>query len=191
MAASARVSPLQDPRPLRADARRNRERILEAARAAFAEQGSEVQMDDVAERAGVGVGTLYRHFPTKEALVVELVRRAVGGCIDTAALAVQREDPWEAVEWAVRDSAQRMARDAGLRDAMAGVRFEEGCPWEHSELTRHNTALIERAQRAGAMRPDITADDFRALMSGLSAAIASGGDPERHADILLAGLRTS
>jgi AcrR family transcriptional regulator len=136
------------------------------------------------------VGTVYRHFPDKEALVVELVRRAVGACIDTAALAVSREDPWEAVEWAVRDSAQRMARDAGLRDAMAGVRFQEGCPWEHSELTRHNTTLIERAQRAGVMRTDIDAHDFRAMMSGLSAAIASGGDPERQADILLAGLRT-
>ena len=62
-------------RPLRADARRNRERILESARAVFAECGAEAQIDDVASRAGVGVGTVYRHFPTKEALMVELVRQ--------------------------------------------------------------------------------------------------------------------
>jgi AcrR family transcriptional regulator len=181
--------PTEDPRPLRADARRNRERILLAARAAFAERGSEVQMDEIAQHAGVGVGTLYRHFPTKEALVVELVRQSVGGCIASAEQALHREDPWESVEWLVRHNAEEMARDAGMRDAIATVKFEDGCPWEHSELRRHNAALIERAQQAGAMDPGITVDDFRALMCGLSAAIASGGDPERQADILLAGLR--
>src|ERR1700674_5131132 len=62
-------------RPLRADARRNRERILESARAAFAESGDVVQIDDVARHAGVGVGTVYRHFPTKQALLAELVRQ--------------------------------------------------------------------------------------------------------------------
>ena len=61
-------------RPLRADARRNRERILEAARETFSEYGTEAQMDEIARRAGVGVGTLYRHFPTKDVLVGELVR---------------------------------------------------------------------------------------------------------------------
>src|SRR6478736_1618589 len=62
-------------RPLRADARRNRERILQSARAAFAESGSDAQIDDVARHAGVGVGTVYRHFPTKQALLTELVRQ--------------------------------------------------------------------------------------------------------------------
>ena len=70
-------------RPLRADARRNRERVLQAAREVFAEQGREAQMDDVARRAAVGVGTVYRHFPTKEALIDaiagEALRAAAGG----------------------------------------------------------------------------------------------------------------
>jgi AcrR family transcriptional regulator len=187
--ARAPLPPVEEARPLRADARRNRERILHTARAAFADRGQDVQMDEIAERAGVGVGTVYRHFPTKEALVLELVRESVGGCIEAAAAALEREDPWEAVESVVRDNAQNMARNRGLRDAMAGVDFPDDCPWENSQLRDHAAALIERAQRAGAMRAGITVDDYQALMCGLAAAIASGGDPERQSEFALAGLR--
>jgi AcrR family transcriptional regulator len=187
--ARAPLPPVEDARPLRADARRNRERILETARTAFADRGQDVQMDEIAERAGVGVGTVYRHFPTKEALVLELVRESVGGCIEAAAAALEREDPWEAVESVVRDNAQNMARNRGLRDAMAGVDFPDDCPWENSQLRGHAAALIERAQSAGAMRTGITVDDYQALMCGLAAAIASGGDPERQSEFALAGLR--
>jgi AcrR family transcriptional regulator len=187
--ARAPLPPVEDARPLRADARRNRERILETARTAFADRGQDVQMDEIAERAGVGVGTVYRHFPTKEALVLELVRESVGGCIEAAAAALEREDPWEAVESVVRDNAQNMARNRGLRDAMAGVDFPDDCPWENSQLRGHAAALIERAQSAGAMRAGITVDDYQALMCGLAAAIASGGDPERQSEFALAGLR--
>jgi AcrR family transcriptional regulator len=187
--ASAPLPPVEEARPLRADARRNRERILQTARSAFADRGQDVQMDEIAERAGVGVGTVYRHFPTKEALVLELVRESVGGCIEAAAAALEREDPWEAVESVVRDNAQNMARNRGLRDAMAGVDFPDDCPWEDSQLRGHAAALIERAQSAGAMRAGITVDDYQALMCGLAAAIASGGDPERQSEFALAGLR--
>jgi AcrR family transcriptional regulator len=187
--ASAPLPPVEGARPLRADARRNRERILQTARTAFADRGQDVQMDEIAERAGVGVGTVYRHFPTKEALVLELVRESVGGCIEAAAAALEREDPWEAVESVVRDNAQNMARNRGLRDAMAGVDFPDDCPWEDSQLRGHAAALIERAQSAGAMRAGITVDDYQALMCGLAAAIASGGDPERQSEFALAGLR--
>ena len=86
----------QTPKPQRADARRNRERILEAARVVFAEQGAEAQMDDVARAAGVGVGTVYRHFPQKDALMGELVASKFRTFADNAEIALTVADPLEA-----------------------------------------------------------------------------------------------
>src|ERR1041384_5426357 len=83
-------------RPLRADARRNREKVLQAARSVFSEHGRDAQMDDVARRAGVGVGTVYRHFPTKEALIEALMVAAFQTIADEAHRALDIEDPWEA-----------------------------------------------------------------------------------------------
>ena len=89
------VDPNTEERPLRADARRNRERILEAARYACAEHGSSVQMDDVARRAGVGVGTVYRHFPTKDALIEALVCEKMLTTTQNIRVALEIADPWE------------------------------------------------------------------------------------------------
>ena len=178
-----------EPRPLRADARRNRARLLGAARKAFAESGREVQMDEVADLAGVGVGTLYRHFPTKEDLVLELVRQAVRGYLESARQALTRDDPWEAIEWLVRQGAASMARSRGLRDAMSVIQFGGENPWQGDEVRSHSEAVLERARAAGAIAADVTADDWQALMCGLSAAIANGADPERQADFMLAGVR--
>src|SRR3954454_3860236 len=117
--ATAASTATTEQRPQRADARRNRERILAAAREAFAEAGRDVQMPDVARAAGVGVGTLYRHFPAKEDLVRALVRDKVQAVIDTAREAQPRHDPWEAIEWLVHQNAVKMAHSRGLRDAMS------------------------------------------------------------------------
>ena len=184
----SRSAPVE-PRPLRADARRNREKILEAGRKAFADSGREVQMDEVAELAGVGVGTLYRHFPTKEDLVLELVRQGVQGYLESARQALTRDDPWEAIEWLVRQKAASMARSRGLRDAMSVIQFDGENPWQADEVRSLSEAVLERARNAGAIAADVTADDWQALMCGLSAAIASGADPERQADFMLAGVR--
>jgi AcrR family transcriptional regulator len=178
-----------EPRPLRADARRNRVRILEAGRKAFAESGRDVQMDEVAQLAGVGVGTLYRHFPTKEDLVLELVRESVRGYLESARQALMRDDASEAVEWLVRDLAANMARNRGLRDAMSVIQFGDENPWQSDEVRSHAGAVLERARDAGAIEADITVDDWQALMCGLSAAIASGADPDRQVEFVLAGVR--
>src|SRR4051795_6932890 len=114
--ATSSSSSATEPRPLRADARRNRELILAAAREAFAEAGHDVQMPDVARAAGVGVGTLYRHFPAKEDLVLALVREKVQSVIDIAAEALTRDAPSEAIDWRVRENAAKMAHSRGLRD---------------------------------------------------------------------------
>ena len=174
---------------MRSDARRNRERILDAARAAFAEEGSGVQMEAVARRAQVGVGTLSRHFPTKEALVSELARHLAAGAARDAEAALEMPDPWESIVWLVERNAAGMARNAGLRATFASVRLEDSCPFEAAAIEGGTGALLARAQQAGALREDVTAEDFQALMCGLSATIARGADWRRHAGILLDGLR--
>jgi len=180
---------VSDPRPLRADARRNRERILAAARDVFAQAGRDVQMPDVARAAGVGVGTLYRHFPAKEDLVLALVRDKVQAAIDLAREALTRDDPWEAIEWLVHQNAANMAHSRGLRDAMSVIDFGDDNPWNSDEARSHVAAVLDRARGASAIRADISVDDWQALMCGLSAAIAMGADPARQADLFLSAVR--
>ena len=177
-------------RSLRADARRNRERILVAAREVFAREGRGVQMPDVASAAGVGVGTLYRHFPAKEDLVRALVQDKVQAAIDASREALTRDDPGEAIEWLVQENATKMAASRGLRDAMSGIDFGDENPWNSDEVRRCAEAVLGRAREAGAIRADLTVDDWQALMCGLSAAIAAGADPGRQAEFVLSAVRT-
>jgi AcrR family transcriptional regulator len=183
-------SAANEPRPMRVDARRNRDRILVAARDAFALAGRDVQMPEVARAAGVGVGTLYRHFPAKEDLVRALVSDKVEASIETAREALTRKDPWEAIEWLVKESAAKMAASRGLRDAMSGMDFGDGNPWNTDEARRCAAAVLDRARAASAIRADLTVDDWQALMCGLSAAIATGADPARQAEFVLAAVRS-
>src|SRR5215213_9000149 len=178
------------PRPLRADARRNRDRIVAAAREVFAEAGRDVQMPDVARAAGVGVGTLYRHFPAKEDLVRALVRDKVQAAVETAREALTRDHPWEAIEWLVHQSAAKMAGSRGLRDAMSVIDFGDENPWNTDEARRCAAAVLDRARDAGCIRADLTVDDWQALMCGMSAAIAMGTDPARHAELFLSAIRS-
>src|SRR3954447_640418 len=99
------------PRPLRADARRNRERVVAAAGVVFAEQGNDAQMDDVAKRAGVGVGTVYRHFPTKEALIEALAMDRFEKVLAVGKEALLNPDPWAAFEGALWAGAELTAPD--------------------------------------------------------------------------------
>ena len=110
-------------RPLRADARRNRERVLTAAAVVFSEHGHEAQMDDVASRAGVGVGTVYRHFPTKEALMEALAVDRFEKVLAAGQAALERDDPWEALDRRAvggRGAARRRPRVHGDRRRAAG-----------------------------------------------------------------------
>src|SRR5262245_35948018 len=114
MAAEPTTSLLTE-RPLRADARRNREKIVNAAREIVAEYGEAAQIDDVARKAGVGVGTVYRHFPNKDALMGELVRMCVVECTAVAQECATIADPWEGFAGMIRMSCERMAADAAMR----------------------------------------------------------------------------
>jgi AcrR family transcriptional regulator len=185
------VDPHTDERPLRADARRNRERILTAARGAVAQHGAHVQMDDVAGAAGVGVGTVYRHFPTKDALIEALVAEKFRVTTENIRAALEIEDPWEGFCAALRNNAEVMAADAGLREALIRLGpIARHTDVDRAELHEVAGAIIHRAQAAGALRDDVTVDDIGALMAGLCTTMAH---PElnwrRHLELLLDGLR--
>ncbi len=182
-------------RPLRADARRNHERILEGAREVFAEYGLEAQIDDVARRAGVGVGTVYRHFPTKEALLGELVRRKLRIFGENAREALGREgEPFEVFADLLRRNAEVCVRDAAIQHAL--MAFGQHIPMhaqaELEELKEPTAELIARAQRAGTMRSDVTVDDIPMLMCGVSATMTQTGpgfDWHRHLELVIDMLR--
>ena len=115
------VDPACAAKPQRADARRNRERILKAARAVFGDQGIEAQIDDVAKRAKVGVGTVYRHFPTKEALLDALVRERFSEIAQFAKEALRHDDAWTGFSELLWRSAERNAADRAFCDAVSGT----------------------------------------------------------------------
>jgi AcrR family transcriptional regulator len=186
------ADPNPEERPLRADARRNRKRILEAARDACAEHGASVQIDDVARLAGVGVGTVYRHFPTKDALIEALVAEKFRITTDNLREALEIEDPWDAFAAGMRRNAEVMAADAGLRDALARLGPRVGHTGEgQAELEALAGRLVDRAQAAGELRGDVTVQDIGALMAGLCMSMAHPElDWRRHLELLLDGLRT-
>jgi AcrR family transcriptional regulator len=181
--------------PLRADARRNREAVLAAARERFGECGLDCQMDDIARTAGVGVGTVYRHFPTKEDLIAALVADRFERLAERAEQALRQRDPWHAFCDLIRHSAAVTVRDRALSQFIS---------W-HPELGQHEAVrsgladltaqLMANAQRAGGMREDAVVEDVPTLVCALGAvtAGASGNMPElnweRYVEIMLDGLR--
>jgi AcrR family transcriptional regulator len=181
-------------KPLRADARRNRERVLVAARQCFAEQGYETQMTDVAKKAGVGVGTVYRHFPDKTALVEALVAERFRQFTEGARSALEAEDAWAGFrEWILGcgeiQAEDRMVCDfiteavgAERRDAIAQ---DEG-------LDAATRDLIAHAKAAGALRETVEPEDVPGMMCGLGAiARTDPGDRvwRRQLEFMLEGMR--
>ena len=181
-------------RPLRADARRNREKVLVAARAVFSEHGRDAQMDDVARRAGVGVGTVYRHFPTKEALIEALMVAAFEAIAAQAEAALEIDDPWEAFASVLWQGAEIMAADRALSEVFASIpgAMEAAMPTVEG-LTETMTHVIRRAQEAGVLRDDMIVDDVPMVMCGIGSATKKQhrceGAWRRHLTIVLDGLR--
>jgi AcrR family transcriptional regulator len=179
-------------RPLRADARRNREKVLAAAREAFAEHGRDAQMDDVARRAEVGVGTVYRHFPTKEALFVALIEDTFASIAARSRAALERKDPWEAFTSMMWDAGESLAGDRALAEAMVAEITIAPCPGQQ-ELREITEKLMARAQAAGQLRPDAVVDDVPMVMCGIGSANVrknvDAGAWRRHLSIVLDGLR--
>jgi AcrR family transcriptional regulator len=184
-------------RPLRADARRNRERVLTAAREVFAEHGPEAQMDDVARRAQVGVGTVYRHFPTKEALIDALVAEAFARLVVVAKEQAQRDDdPWDALVTTLWAGAEIMAGDRAVSAILSEVYGPVNVDLDlQLEMTETTTILIDRARAAGLLRPDVILDDIPMVMCGIGMATCKPHSvPDawrRHIAIIIDGLRAA
>jgi AcrR family transcriptional regulator len=179
-------------KPLRADARRNHERILKAARAVFADNGLHTQIDDVAKRAKVGVGTVYRHFPTKEALLDALVRERFEEIAGYAREALERDDAWEGFCELIWRAAERNAEDLGFCGAVAST--DCSAIVEETGLMASTVELIERAKAQGRMRLDATEDDVPLMMVGASAVMQLNPGEEiwrRYFTLMLDGLRAS
>ncbi len=175
-------------RPLRADARRNRERILTAARAVFSAEGRDAHLEDVARRAKVGVGTVYRHFPTKEALLEALAREQFEIITQWAREAQDGPDAWEAFNGLIWRSAEHQASDRALMEAVA--EFKPSVARQAEELQACMERLIRRAQAEGSMRPDATGEDVRLMMCGLGSVMQMADDGwRRYLTVMLDGLR--
>jgi AcrR family transcriptional regulator len=183
-------------KPLRADARRNREKVLAAARAVFADQGREAQMDDVARRANVGVGTVYRHFPTKEALLTALSDELFAVVAVYARQMLTLDDAWEAFEKVMWFGGEKTAGDRAFSEIMAaqGGTKTHRCAGEEDLFVTVGD-MMRRAQEAGQMRPDALIEDVPMLVCGLgSASHMEHPVPDawrRHLRIVLDGLRAN
>ncbi len=182
-----------DQRTLRADARRNRERIMSSGRELFAREGPEAQMDEIAAHAGVGIGTVYRHFPTKEALLTEMVRVRFQEFAAIATLAEDTVGPRDALEAVMRRSSEAVEGDMGFQLAMMGSNELEweGIEEEKAVLAAVLTRIIERAISAGVVREDFTFEDFGMVMCGITSTMyykPGSADWRRHLSIILDGV---
>jgi len=160
-------------RPMRADAVKNRQRILDAAEAIFATEGVSVPIDAVAERAGVGIGTLYRHFPTKEALFEAIVMARLEYLLAVAKAYAAADEPEGALFSFLREFAQQASAKHDLFDALssAGIDIKSSCSGMVDEMKRCIDALRRRAVTAGSIRSDVSTDE----MIGLVVGVCQGG----------------
>ncbi|MEU4533596.1 TetR/AcrR family transcriptional regulator [Streptosporangium sp. NPDC023825] len=182
------------PRPLRADARRNRERLLEVAVLAFSHDGPDVTLDAIAKAAGVGIGTLYRHFPTREALIEEAYRSELNRLCDVVPDLLEAMPPDEATRSWMDHFVDYMTTKRGMADALRVVIASGGNPYAQSRdrLVEAITTLLRAGAAAGTVRPDVDPVDVLVSMGGVSLA---AGEPEqrdqarRLLDLLMDGLR--
>lgn len=155
-------SPDTSTRPLRADAERNREKILAAATLVFAQRGLDASLDEVAAAAGVGVGTVYRRFPDKDALISALFEDAISAMVDLANDAARRgETSWDSLVWFLEQALARQCANRGLREVIMGAPHVKARMTEVKDLLMSAFGdLIVRAQRDGYLRDDVVLADF-------------------------------
>ncbi len=186
--------PTDSPRPLRADAQRNRDRLLQAAVRAFSEQGADVTLDAIAKAAGVGIGTLYRHFPTREALVEAAYRNELARLCDSAPALAAGAPADEALRTWMDRFVDYVATKRGMADALRAVVASGGNPFAQSrdQLTAALGTLLRAGAAAGTLRADVQPGDVLTGLSGISLAAGEPAQREqagRLLDLLMDGLR--
>src|SRR3954470_16440778 len=191
---SRRGGAVPPPRPLRADAQRNRDRLLDAAVLAFSKDGPEVTLDAIAKDAGVGIGTLYRHFPTREALVEATYRNELARLCAAAAELLEAMPPDEALRTWMDRFVDYMTTKRGMADALRAVIASGGNPFAHSRdrMIEALGVLLRAGAEKGTLRPDADPTDLLAGLSGIS---LTACEPTQRAqagrllDLLVDGLR--
>ncbi|WP_328581861.1 TetR/AcrR family transcriptional regulator [Streptomyces sp. NBC_00370] len=178
----------------RTDAENNRRHLVSVARAAFADEGLELPMREIARRAGLGVATLYRHFPTRTDLVTAALAEHVAGCRADMRAALAEPDAWRALSGTINRFAQRQVRDRGLNEALFGSHEAAAAFAEDRRAhARGLEQLVDRARRAGAVRAGLSVEDVRV---GLTAIVTfralrpekAAASTQRLVNLLLAGL---
>lgn len=186
----------EKPRVLRADAARNRVKLLDVAYRVFAEQGLSVPIDEIARQAGVGAGTVYRHFPTKQALYQAVAEARFNSLIERAERLLDSDDPGAAFFGYFSALVDEGGTDKGLAEALAGlgIDLEQIAPGAEQRFKEVLGRLLVRAQQAGAVRPDIDVMDVKALLVGCHAMDRQHDDPDvarRITTVIRDGLRIS
>jgi AcrR family transcriptional regulator len=185
------TSPFTPDRPLRADAARNRERLLEAARKLFAERGLCVTMDEIAHCAGVGVGTAYRRFSSRQDIADALFEETVAQVLANVERALADPDPWRAIESFLETHVEMMAANRGLKELLFEAEdFRARVEPVREQMLPMLETLFDRAKAAGVLRSDIGAADLPVLNHMLVAAAAEAPDGwRRYLALVLDGLR--
>jgi AcrR family transcriptional regulator len=179
----------------RSDARRNREAILEAARERFGKEGLACGIDEVAQSAGVGVGTVYRHFPNKEALIEALIEDRFERLAARAKEALAEDDAWDAFRGLMRWAGELSVSERDLSGMLSQRPERCGISAAKSGLAEATAELIERAKREGKMRPEVAVEDVPTMMCGLGGIIGAPADSipaqnwERFLGLMLDGMR--
>ena len=180
-------------RPLRADAARNRARVLEVAYETFAAEGLAVPIDEIARRAGVGAGTVYRHFPTKEDLYRAVIEDRINRIVDDGRGLLASGDPGQALFGFLRSMVlQWGATDRGLAEALAGlgVDVKAALPEAEDQLLGLLADLLRAGQKAGTVRRDLDVPDVKALLVGAQAMQTYNAEAaDRLTEVVLDGLR--
>jgi AcrR family transcriptional regulator len=181
-------------RPLRKDAARNRELLIAAAREVFARRGIEASLDDVARRAGLGVGTAYRHFANKYELLTALMTQTIDEIVAQAEYAATMDDPWEGLVTFLEAALTVQAKDRGLREVLMGVHDPEKLEQVHDRIAAPLDEIVRRAKRARLVRRDVEPSDVGVIIGMLCTVADIGGDehPElwrRYLPLCLEGLK--